>query len=298
MCAQVNTQAQLKDHASIAESVLPSWTGQPAKPGRYLVGLDIDGTIVTHAGELSPRVARAISDVRQAGHEVVLATGRSLAATLPIAADLGIESGWLVCSNGAVTARLDLDHADGYEIVAAVTFDPEPILRMVQREQPDVLVAVEEIGMASRVSREFPDGELGGDQIVAGLEELCARPATRIVLRSPDHDSAHFVEMASRLGLDEVSYYIGWTAWMDIVAPGVTKASALEQLSRTHLAPYEHSLTIGDGSNDIEMLDWATVSVAMGHADEPVRAAAQVVTLAVENDGLAVVLEWLIDTND
>ena len=57
----------------------------------WLIGLDIDGTIISHAGDLDPRVREAIGAVADAGHHVVIATGRSVVATMPILELLGIS---------------------------------------------------------------------------------------------------------------------------------------------------------------------------------------------------------------
>ena len=73
----------------------------------HLVALDVDGTTINHAGEMSPAVHDAVRAVADAGHHVTIATGRSILATMPILAELGIETGYAVCSNGAVTLRLD-----------------------------------------------------------------------------------------------------------------------------------------------------------------------------------------------
>ncbi|MBC7309279.1 MAG: HAD hydrolase family protein, partial [Tetrasphaera sp.] len=51
---------------------------------RFLIGLDIDGTTTTHEGELREPVRQAVQDVRDAGHHIVIATGRAIVGTLPI----------------------------------------------------------------------------------------------------------------------------------------------------------------------------------------------------------------------
>ena len=94
----------------------------------YLVALDVDGTILTHGGELSPAVGAAIARAASLGHHVVIATGRSIVATTPIVEMLGLTTGYAVCSNGAVTIRLDPELPKGYEVVETVTFDPRRVL--------------------------------------------------------------------------------------------------------------------------------------------------------------------------
>lgn len=262
--------------------------------GGWLVALDIDGTLLSHDGFLSAEAREAVADVRAAGHEVVLATGRSLVGVLPVLEELGITISWVVASNGAVTARVDPALPGGHEVVDMVTFDPGPALRAVRAELPEAHIAVEKIGVGSLVTSRFPDGELTGEQLVVGFEELCALPATRVVVRSPAHTSEHFAELAERLDLDEVSYFVGWTAWLDLVPPGVTKASALERLRGDLGADASRTLAVGDGHNDEAMLAWAARGVAMGHAAASVVAAADELTLPIAEDGVVPVLRSLV----
>ena len=70
---------------------------------RWLVALDIDGTVLHEDGTLSDAVLREVHRVRDAGHEVMLATGRSVAMTLPVLDRLDIAPHYVVCSNGAIT---------------------------------------------------------------------------------------------------------------------------------------------------------------------------------------------------
>lgn len=266
------------------------------RPAAYphLIALDIDGTTVDHNGVLSEAVSAAIADVRAAGHHVILATGRALVGTMPIVAELGLGEGYAVCSNGAVTVRLDPGLAEGRELLDVVTFDPGPALRLLHGAFPDVAVAVEELGVGFRVSRPFPDGELGGRITVVPFEELAAEPVTRLTFRSPNSTSDEFEAIIERIGLHGVNYAVGWSAWLDINPEGVSKGSALEQLRRRlHVEPM-HTVAVGDHRNDLEMLHWAARGVAMGQAPDDVKAAADEVTGTVEEDGLADVLRSLL----
>ena len=268
--------------------------GAAYQPGRKLIGLDIDGTIITHAGELHPRVRDAIRAVAGAGHHVVIATGRSVVATMPILELLGIASGYAVCSNGAVTLRIDPRRKRGYKVIDKVTFDPKPALTLLRAELPDALVAVEVLGRGFLVSSPFPEGELGGEQKVVPWERLLERRATRVTLRMPDIEPDAFMAHIERIGLHEVSYAVGWTAWLDINPEGVSKGSALELLRRQLEVEPGDTVAVGDQRNDIEMLRWAARGVAMGNAPDEVKAVADEVTADVHHAGLAEVLESLL----
>ncbi len=259
---------------------------------RHLIALDVDGTTITHEGELRSRVHDAIRGVIEAGHQVIIATGRSLLGTMPILERLGIDSGYAVCSNGAVTVELDPQHPSGYEILEAVTFDPRPALELLRGSWPDAVVAVEDLGVGFKVSAPFPE-PLEGVVTEVSWEELMADPVTRVTFRSPTGTSEDFVALTERIGLHGVNYAVGFSAWLDINPEGVSKGSALELLRRKLGIEPTHTVAVGDQRNDLEMLAWAALGVAMGNAPEEVKAVADEVTADVYADGLAEVLDRL-----
>lgn len=259
-----------------------------------LVALDVDGTLLSFSGELSDAVRSAVAAVREAGHHVVLSTGRSVHGTVPVAAELGIETGWAICSNGSVTVRLDPDLPGGYEVDQVITFDPAPALRLLRAELPDAHLAVEEVGVGFRLNKLFPDGELTGRLEIVEPEDLESREVTRLIVRSPGDASTDFHERVAAMGLSDVSYAIGYTAWIDVAPPGVTKASGLERLRGVLGVPQELTVAVGDGRNDVDMLRWAGRGVAMGHAEPEVQACADEVTGSIDEDGVAAVLRSLL----
>ena len=263
--------------------------------GPHLVALDVDGTLLSYAGELTEEVRAAVVAVREAGHHVVLSTGRSVHATMPVAVELGIETGWAVCSNGSVTVRIDASLPGGHEVVEVITFDPGPALRLMHEEFPEAYFAVEDVGVGFRMNKLFPDGELTGVHQVVDIDTLAGEHVTRLIVRSPGHTSEQFHELVAQTGLSDVTYAIGWTAWMDVAPAGVSKASALEAVRLSLDVPSHRTVALGDGSNDVEMLRWAARGIAMGHAADHVREAADEVTGPIEDDGAVRVLRSLLD---
>ncbi|TQM64816.1 HAD family hydrolase [Humibacillus xanthopallidus] len=255
-----------------------------------LLALDLDGTTLNHMGELSPAVRDAIAALPEEV-AVVVATGRSIIATTPILEALGLRKGYFVCSNGALTLELDPSAELGYSVIDMVTFDPRPVLEKLRVELPDALIAVEEPGIGFKVSRHFPDGELMGHSREVDWDELVAHPVTRVTLRQPESSAEDFMELVERAGLHEVSYAVGWSAWLDINPEGVSKASALELVRRHLQVEPVHTIACGDQRNDLEMLHWAAWGVAMGNAPDQVKAIADEVTGHVDDDGLVPIVE-------
>jgi Cof subfamily protein (haloacid dehalogenase superfamily) len=264
-----------------------------------LVALDIDGTLFT-AGHgvasntvdetITPAVRSAIDRVLDAGAHVVLATGRSTFGITRVLDMLDLPRGrdqvLAVASNGSVTFAYP-----PVEIRSTVTFDASEVVRMLLEHVPQALVAVEEIGVGYRVNRHFPDGEITGEITLQSVDELVAEPVTRVIIRDPQSSEQDFVELAEKVGLQGINYYIGWTAWLDLAPTGVSKASGLERVCEELGVAAVDVLAIGDGRNDVEMLEWAGRGVAMGQAPLEVQEAADFVTETVEEDGAAMELD-------
>lgn len=261
---------------------------------RWLIALDIDGTLVHDDGYLSPAVVREVQRVRDLGHLVVVATGRSAANAYPVIKDVGILDGHAVASNGAVTIMLDQDHERGFTPIEVITFDPTNVLTQLIESLPQAHFAVEKADGSYLFHRHFPAYALGDNNIETPLEDLVKHEVSRVVVLSPNQEVEEFLDAVSRVGLHSVSYAIGYTAWLDISPLGVTKSSALEKLRVKAGIRADQVIAVGDGRNDINMFEWAQagggLGFAMGQGPEEVKAAAAAVTSSVEDDGVARVL--------
>ena len=247
-----------------------------------VAALDVDGTLVDETNALSPAVRDAVLALAEAGVAIVVATGRAMPGTMEVVDRLGLQDGTAVTSNGAIVICYH-----PVEVLHSVTFDASEAVRRVLERIPDALVAVEEIGVGYRVNPPFPEGEVSGQITVEHVDSLVAEPVTRVVIRAPEHDAREFAEVVEGLGLTETNYYIGFTSWLDLAPQGVSKASGLEMVCARLDVAQADVLAVGDGFNDVEMLEWAGRGVAMGQAPEHVQAAADAVTGTVADDGLA-----------
>lgn len=250
------------------------------QPG--LLALDIDGTLVDAYEQATPAVVRAVQRAKAAGAHIVLSTGRSVFGIERIIELFDLDDGHCVASNGAVTFTYSPT-----AITSAVTFDPEPAVRMLLEHVPDALVAVEVVGRGYRTSGHFPEGEITGEMWIESVEELIREPVTRVIIRDPQSSAEDFMALAEKVGLQGTNYFVGYTAWLDIAPEGVSKASALAEVAAVLGVAQADVLAIGDGRNDLEMLAWAGRGVAMGQGPLEVHAAADAVTGTLAEDGAA-----------
>lgn len=260
---------------------------------RMLIALDVDGTVILEDESLSPGIVDAVAHARRAGHEVLLATGRSWEGTRGILAALDLSPEYVVCSNGAVVMRRTDEGLTAYERFHTETFDPAQVLGMLRENVPDAHYMVERADGHRLYTGTMDDWNLADAQQVT-FDELGVQPVSRVVVVSPGHTEQDFIELVHRIGLNQVSYAIGWTAWLDIAPMGVDKASGLERVREWLGIERDRLLVIGDGRNDLGMFRWALEyggrAVAMAQGPQEVRDAAGETTLSVADGGAAAVL--------
>lgn len=262
---------------------------------RLLIALDVDGTLIHEDETVGDAVRAAVERVRDAGHEVMLATGRSWETARPIHEEFGLTSEFVVCANGALTMKRDDTVEGGYRREFIEVFDPTEVLETIRPHLPGGSFMVEGPTGFRRYTEGMTDWELVNAEQVP-FEELLQHPATRVVVVSPEHDTEEFLSIVDRMGLQRVSYAIGWTAWLDISPDGVSKATAMERVRHALDIPRSRVVAVGDGRNDIDLLTWAStggLGVAMGQAPDEVKAVATRTTAPVVDDGLAHVLDAL-----
>ncbi|GAA2976203.1 Cof subfamily protein (haloacid dehalogenase superfamily) [Microbacterium terrae] len=282
--------------AKLVEQVARDTEEAPAVVERLLIVLDIDGTVLLEDESLSPGVVEAVEHAHRTGHEVMIATGRSWEGTHEILRALQIAPEFVVCSNGAVVLKR-IDATDlSYERWHVETFDPAEVLTLLKEHLPDARYLVELPDGHRLFTEHLDDWNLTRADRVP-FEELAKAPVCRVVVVAPEKGEGDFVELVSRIGLHQVSYAVGWTAWLDIAPLGVDKSTGLERV-RTELGiDPAHVLVIGDGRNDLGMFAWARQNggraVAMKQGPQEVRDAATEVTASVHEGGVAAVLRSL-----
>ncbi|GGO62073.1 haloacid dehalogenase [Microbacterium nanhaiense] len=266
--------------------------------GRRLIALDIDGTVLLEDESLSPGVAEAVSTAVAAGHIVTFATGRSWSGTRKVVEWLGIAPELIVTANGATIMARDDASPEGYVRDVVETFDASEVLAQLEVQLPEANFLVE-LGDGTRLYNNFVDDwDLSAPNAFhVDIDEMKGRDVTRIVVVSDDHAGDEFASFVDRMGLHQVSYAVGWSAWLDIAPQGIDKSTALEQVRERLGVDPGSVVVIGDGRNDIQMFDWARAgggeAVVMGQAIDEVRVHGTRMTSTVQEGGVAEALLML-----
>lgn len=266
-----------------------------------LVVSDIDGTLLNSQDRVIPRLREVISRAVRAGAEVALATGRPHRWIHPVLEQLPVRP-VCVTANGAVLYDSAEDKVlRAHELAPATMADVVTTARAALAEHGGVAVACERVGTSAFDPEDetfvISPGYLHtwAEQGFGVLteEEVVSEPAVKLILRNDRLTAPQMYELIAP-HVDEAQAHVTFSmneGLIEVAAPGVTKALGVSTLAGLHAVPQERTVTFGDMPNDIEMLEWAGLGVAMGNARDEVKAAADEVTTTNDEGGVARVLE-------
>ncbi|HEY9266554.1 MAG TPA: HAD family hydrolase [Mycobacterium sp.] len=266
-----------------------------------LIATDVDGTLLDDDEKISARTRAAVHAVIDSGAQFVLATGRPPRWVRPIVDQLGLTP-MAVCANGAVIYDPSVDR-----IVSARTLSADALGELAEiatRVIPGVGLAVERVGNTAHdaatpqfvSSPGYEHAWLNPDNTEVSIEDLLSAPAVKLLIRKAGARSADMAsELAKHVGFEGDITYSTNNGLIEIVPLGVSKATGIEELARPMGIDAADIVTFGDMPNDVPMLAWAGLGVAMGNAHPDAVAAADEVTATNVEDGVARVLErwWL-----
>lgn len=260
-----------------------------------LVAIDFDGTLVRSDESISERTVAAVRAAAAAGIRIIVVTGRPPRWLRPIA-DLLDQRGTAIAANGALIVDLSsLEVLDCRYVdrAAAVT-----VIERLRTSFPGVTFGVERPdGFAHE--RGYPRGIRNSERMprvayADTVEELLSEPPIKILARVPSVP----IDDAARTAIEVLdgvaAVYFSSTDLLEIAPAGVSKASTLERVAVQWGIRAHEVVAIGDMPNDIPMIAWAGLGVAVANAHPRVRAIADHVTASNDDDGVAVLLERLL----
>jgi Cof subfamily protein (haloacid dehalogenase superfamily) len=263
---------------------------RPAPTAYRLVALDLDGTVMGHDLVIPPAVHEAIGAAHAAGVHVTLATGRMFGATIPFAQQLGIITP-LICYQGALIRNPLTD-----EVLLATNMPGDEAAEAVQLlldHEIFVLAYIDErLHIAER--RAELDHYLSlhpeGAEIVVSddlpTEVRAAAPTKLLFIAEPPVVTDELIRLEAHFG-ERLMITRSHQLYGELAAPGIGKGVALERLAAHLGVPREETLAIGDQENDLSMLAWAGLGLAIGNAAPIVREGADAIVPPVHEAGVA-----------
>jgi hydroxymethylpyrimidine pyrophosphatase-like HAD family hydrolase len=256
-----------------------------------LVATDLDGTLLHTDGTVTDRTRRVISAVEELGVTVVFVTGRPIRWMDDLWQHVG-GHGLAVCSNGGIVYDVH-EHAvrQARTIPVAVALEVGAALRA---NIPGTTFAVERTDGFAKEPDFMPRVPPPADLALGSLEEIVDDRAVKLLARHEDLEPEPFWKhVEAAVGQLVTTTWSSEGALVEMSAAGVTKASTLAMVCDERGITADEVVAFGDMPNDLPMLEWAGTSYAMANGHPSVRALAERVAPAHDEDGVAQVLEEL-----
>ncbi|MDR0699928.1 MAG: Cof-type HAD-IIB family hydrolase [Tannerella sp.] len=264
-----------------------------------MIVLDVDGTLLNNDKIVTARMRATLIKVQQMGVSIVLASGRPTYGVLPLAKELDLDNngGYILSYNGGQIINMQTG-----ELLFEKRIKPEMIPYLERKSRKagfDIFTYHKGVIYTNNASNEhiIREAELNEMQIreVENLSEAVDFSPCKCMIVGDDEDALVDLEKHWKKRLaGELDVFRSETYFLEVVPPFIDKANTLNVLLENLGFEARNVIAIGDGICDVTMIQSAGLGIAMGNAQESVKACADYVTLTNDEDGVAVAVEKII----
>ena len=261
-----------------------------------LLALDLDGTLTNSHKEITPRTLDALMDAQRKGVRLILATGRPPYGVQPLARKLHLEDyhGMLLCFNGGTlidctTQEILFDQPLPHHYL--------PYLCSCAREGDCVVMSYQ----GDRLLTESPQDPYVQHAVfinkiqIRQVEDFAKDvnpPLNKILIVGDPEKLPPIQQRIEREIPGELNVFTSMPFFLEVVPPGIDKAKTLERLLQLKGLSQEDLIAVGDGYNDLSMIQFAGIGVAMANGEAGVKAKADYVTTHTnDEDGIIEILD-------
>lgn len=267
--------------------------------------LDIDGTLYTSEKKISPRTLNALLKAQDKGVKLILASGRPARGMFDIAKELKMNEhdGLLVSYNGAAVidcqtnellfnqamtvdeAKAVLNHLENFDVMPMIAKGEYMYVNNVYNN--NIHYKDQDINIIQYESR-------GGKYLLCEKEHLADFVDFELnkilIAGDPDYLAKNF-EAIRRPFVGKLSSMFTAAFYYEFTANGIDKGNALRKVLTPMGIDAQDCIAFGDGQNDMSIIEFAGLGVAMENAVDELKNAAQEITASNDNDGIALVVE-------
>lgn len=261
-----------------------------------LVVVDLDGTLVLKNPEVSQKNKEEIRRIQKKAVTFSIASGRMLSSILPYAEELNIKAP-LICYGGAM-----LVHSETKKVLYQVTVPVETAKLVIRLAKAFDLHVNLHIGENVYIEKERTEAEAycknAGVKasVVGDLLSFIREEPTKLIVIS---ENVPLLDEVGEILRNQTSGRLNITksfpTYLEVMSHEASKGRALEMMAKILGIEPEEVMAIGDSFNDIDMLEWAGLGIAMGSVPAEVKEAANYITASFEEDGVALALERFIE---
>lgn len=266
-----------------------------SRPNIKLIALDLDGTLLRSDSTVSNRTLQCIQEARARGVIVAIATGRMYATASPYGRMLGLGDIPMMLYAGGL-----IQTAESKKVLFEQPIEKEDaaeVLALAKKMGWQMQTYIDDVLRVAVYDKWVEDYEhiTHSHAVVCGDAFYVPQGRPNKLLSRGEHDELERRKEAIETAMPG-RFHIVFSAptFLEIMPKGVNKGLGLHRLGNVFHVPVEQIMAVGDSQNDIDMLKEAGFSVAMGNASSEIKAMADYVTSANDDDGVADVIEKFV----
>ena len=262
---------------------------------QHLIVLDLDGTLLTDQKVISEKTKTTLNKAMEAGHQIMIATGRPYRASEVYYKELGLTTP-IVNFNGAFVHHPMYKDWGLYHTPIDLNVVHEVVESMHEFDFNNIVAEVlDDVYVHYHDEKLMNIFKFGDPSITTGdLRNYLKDDPTSLLIHAPQEKVPLIHDHLSTVHAEVIDHRRWGAPWhvIEIVKSGLNKAVGIERVAKSIGIAQENIIAFGDEDNDLEMIDYAGIGVAMGNAIDPLKNIANEVTLSNNEDGIA---ELLID---
>lgn len=267
-----------------------------------LVAIDMDGTLLNSKGSISDRTRQAIYDASKKGVYIVLATGRILKSAVNHAIELNLNRP-IISSNGAVIVD------ENQNIIYQKPMKSQSVKKITEIGESENIyfhfydddsfysnIYIEEVLNFYNSEESKKNGNEIKFNVFDDVNEIIRNKDINVYkFLFLDDDRSKLDKLKVRLkDIQDISICSSWGNNLEVMDRDVSKGNGLKYLCNKLNISAENVIAIGDNENDISMLKYAGLGVAMGNGVEKAKSISDLITSTNDEDGVAKVIEKYI----
>lgn len=265
---------------------------------KKIIFLDLDGTLTNDEKKVTPKTKEALLKMQEQGHIVALASGRPTPGMVQLAEELELEKygGYILSFNGGKIINWKTKETI-FENVMDRKYIPDLIKYARQNNLGLITYDDKHALVATRMDKYIALEALFINKIPAYMMDVVKyvdyNPNKCLFTANPEISEYHEKRIAEKFG-DKLGIYRSSDYFIEVMPKGIDKAASIKVLIETLGIPRENTIACGDGYNDLSMIQYAGIGVAMENAVDVVKAEADDITASNNHDGIAQVIEKYI----
>lgn len=269
---------------------------------KHIIAIDLDGTLLRNDHQPSQFTIETLRKVAQLGHMVIITTGRSYSSSINIYQSIGIDAP-LINSNGAYCHFPNQPDWEGTQLTAISLELAQEMFKLTQTTQLGYLAleTLKHVYITSTEAFKSPYFKLYNKQpiLLNSPQELTEQPVAFYWLSTEQQQPEIKKLITETIPTPlEICTWGGQYPSLDITPQGVTKAFGIEHVTKALGMVGSPVIAFGDSDNDVPMLKYATLGIAMANANNNAKQAANtILELTNEEDGVAHYLKNYFNLN-